>query len=134
MSKKDPLNREQRSKCMAAVKSKDTSIEVLFRSHLHLLGFRFRKNVSNLPGRPDIVFRNYKVVVFIDGDFWHGYRFSTWGKKLPQYWQIKISKNRSRDIRNFAYLRRNGWKVVRIWEHEINEDLFACLEKVANCF
>ena len=71
----DNLTPTQRSYCMSRVKGKDTSIERLVRSELHKRGFRFRKHVKTLPGKPDIVFPKAKVAVFVDGDFWHGYDF-----------------------------------------------------------
>jgi len=82
-----------------------------------------------LPGTPDIVFGRKRVAVFIDGDFWHGYRFPTWKDTLSQFWQNKIEKNRQRDKKNFAKLRRMGWRVVRIWQHEVERDLAAVVEK-----
>lgn len=127
----DPLTPEQRSRCMAAVKSKDTKPERLVRSALHRRGLRFRKHVKALPGKPDIVFPTVKVAVFIDGDFWHGYRFRTWVHKISPFWQEKIASNRARDARNFRELRRTGWRVVRIWQHEIKADLDACVGRVA---
>jgi DNA mismatch endonuclease (patch repair protein) len=117
---------------MSRVKSKDTSLERLVRSELHKRGYRFRKNVALLPGKPDIVFASARLAVFIDGDFWHGYRFHRWGHKLTPYWQQKIETNRLRDLRNFCKLRRHGWKVLRVWGHEIKRDLEAVIYKIAN--
>lgn len=116
---------------MSRVKGKDTSLEKLVRAELHRQGFRFRKHVKELPGKPDIVFPRAKVAVFIDGDFWHGYRFPLWEHKLPDFWKEKIGKTRERDQRNFRKLRRMGWWVIRIWQHEIERDLEACLEKIS---
>jgi DNA mismatch endonuclease (patch repair protein) len=73
----------------------------------------------DLPGRPDFVFRGRRIAVFVDGDFWHGWRFPTWQHKLAPFWADKISANRARDRRNHARLRRWGWRVVRVWEHQI---------------
>ena len=115
---------------MSRIKGKDTGMERLVRSELHKRGYRFRKNVGKLPGKPDIVFAQKKVVVFLDGDFWHGYRFPSWGKKIPKFWQKKIGETRKRDQRNFAKLRRMGWRVIRIWEHSIKNDLDAVLTKI----
>lgn len=78
--------------------------------------------VRDLPGRPDFVFRDRRIAIFVDGDFWHGWRFPVWGHKLAPFWAEKISKNRDRDRRNYAKLRRAGWSVVRIWEHQIEKE------------
>lgn len=75
-TRKDPLTKAQRSYCMFQVKGKDTSLEQIVRSALHKHGLRFDKHVSDLPGKPDIVFPRHKIAVFLDGDFWHGYRFN----------------------------------------------------------
>ena len=126
----DTLTPEQRSYCMSRVKGKDTSIERVVRSELHRRGYRFRKHVKGLPGRPDVVFVRQRVLVFIDGDFWHGYRFPAWQERLPPFWREKISRNRRRDRRNFAKLRALGYKVIRLWEHQIKKDLDGCIGRV----
>lgn len=71
-----------------------------------------------------------RIVVFIEGDFWHGYRYSRWAAALSPFWRAKIQLNRRRDQRNFAALRRLGWRVIRIWQHEIESDLDRCVHKV----
>lgn len=126
----DNLTHEQRSYCMSRVKGRDTGLERLVRSELHKRGLRFRKHVKNLPGKPDIVFVNKKVAVFLDGDFWHGYRFPQWERKLSKFWRKKIGETRKRDQRNFAKLRRMGWRVIRIWEHSIERDLDRVVRKI----
>ncbi len=100
------------------------------RSALHKRGLRFRKHTGKLPGKPDIVFVKAKVVVFLDGDFWHGYRFPQWENKLSKFWRKKIGETRKRDQRNFAKLRRIGWRVIRIWEHSIERDLDGVVKKI----
>ena len=119
----DNLTPTQRRRAMSNVPSKDTSLERMVRSALHQRGLRFRKHVSDLPGSPDIVFARARVAVFIDGDFWHGYRLPAWQDKLTPYWREKIERNRRRDVRNHRRLRRMGWKVVRIWGHDVRRDL-----------
>ncbi|HUU81946.1 MAG TPA: very short patch repair endonuclease [Phycisphaerae bacterium] len=126
----DNLTREQRSFCMSRVKGKDTKIEQRVRSALHRRGLRFRKHVATLPGKPDVVFLARRVVVFIDGDFWHGYRFPAWEHTLSRFWRRKIAETRVRDQRNFRCLRRAGWRVIRLWQHQIEEDLNACLDRI----
>ncbi len=98
---------------MSKIEGKDTSIEKIIRSGLHIRGFRFRKHVNILPGKPNIVFTKVKVVIFIDGDFWHGFRSSLWQNRLPSYWHAKIKANQERDKRIFRKLRNIGWKVIR---------------------
>ncbi|MCK5612743.1 very short patch repair endonuclease [Candidatus Pacearchaeota archaeon] len=115
---------------MSRVKGKDTGIERLIRSKLHKRGFRFRKHVKDLPGKPDIVFTKIKLAVFIDGDFWHGYRFPLWEYKVSDFWKSKISKTRKRDQKNFRKLRSMGWKVVRLWQHEVKRDPDHCILKL----
>lgn len=126
----DNLNPAQRSYCMSRVRNKDTDLESLIRSRLFRKGWRFRKHVASLPGKPDIVFSRHRVAVFIDGDFWHGYRFSRWKDNLSEFWKIKIEKNRARDRKNFCKLKRLGWRVIRLWQHEIQRDLDACIDRI----
>ena len=126
----DNLTPEQRSYCMSRVKGRDTGPETLVRSELHRRGFRFRKHLKNLPGKPDIVFTKAKVAVFIDGDFWHGYQFSKWEHKLTDFWKEKISKNRERDAINYRRLRNMGWTVLRIWQHELERDFENSIDRI----
>jgi len=128
----DNLSPDQRSFAMSRVKGRDTSIERMLRSRLHEQGYRFRKHVKELPGKPDIVFSKKKVAVFVDGDFWHGYRFPTWEHKLTSFWQNKIRKTRCRDTRNFRNLRRRGWIVIRIWGHDIKNNLDECIRRICS--
>jgi DNA mismatch endonuclease (patch repair protein) len=115
---------------MSRVKGRDTGLERVVRSALHRRGLRFRKHVRELPGRPDIVFPRPRVAVFIDGDFWHGYRFPLWEAKIPEFWRRKIEGNRARDRRNFRTLRRSGWTVVRVWQHSSRQDLPAVVGRI----
>ena len=126
----DNLTPEQRSYCMSRIKGKDTGLEVRLRSELHKRGLRFRKHVKELPGKPDIVFSRARVVVFVDGDFWHGYRFPSWEHKVSDFWKNKISKNRERDRKNHNRIRSMGWKVIRLWQHEIKRNFDRCIERV----
>ena len=126
----DNLTRAQRSYMMSRVRSKDTGPELLVRRLVHARGLRFRKHCSSLFGRPDLTFIASRVVVFVDGDYWHGWRFPAWKEKLPSYWQDKIKGNRKRDQYNFRRLRRDGWLVVRIWEHELKRDATFCIDRI----
>lgn len=124
------LSPAQRSYCMSRVKSKDTNLERNVCSELYKRGMRFRKNLNMLPGKPDIVFIKEKIAIFLDGDFWHGYRFPQWENSLKIFWRKKISETRRRDKKNFQKLRRKGWIVIRIWEHEIKSDFDMVINKI----
>lgn len=102
----------------------DTQQECVLRSLLWRRGLRFRKNVRSLPGRPDIVFPKARTVVFCDGDFWHGKRWSELRPKLDSgtnghYWTAKIARNRERDQQVNKELEHEGWLVIRFWEGDI---------------
>lgn len=112
------------SRAKRANRSQNTKAEMLLRKELWRAGLRYRLHASDLPGKPDIVFRRARVVVFCDGDFWHGRRWARQRKKLAagvnaQYWLPKIAANVARDRRNNRMLREQGWTVVRLWETEI---------------
>ena len=117
------------------IRSKDTNAEVILRKALWENGIRYRKHYSLLPGNPDLAFPRKKIAVFIDGDFWHGYNWKSLGKIPPKaYWQEKISKNIRRDKANTLLLRKDGWKVIRIWEHELNKDFDKCIRMIEEEF
>jgi DNA mismatch endonuclease, patch repair protein len=130
--RKDRLTREQRSVLMSRVRTKDTDLERLVRSELHRRGFRFRKHLKHLPGCPDLVLTRHKIAVFIDGDFWHGYRLPEWEQRLQPFWRAKLRRNRERDLSNFRKLRRRGWRVVRLWQHELKKDLNASIRRITS--
>jgi DNA mismatch endonuclease (patch repair protein) len=115
---------------MSRIRSKDTQAELTLRRLLFKQGLRYRLHVRGLPGKPDIVFPRYKVAVFMDGDFWHGWRFHEWAHKLAPLWRAKIERNQARDVVRTAELRKLGWKVVRVWEHEVETDPVASVRKV----
>jgi DNA mismatch endonuclease (patch repair protein) len=116
---------------MSRVKSRNTDLERLVGSALHRRGLRFRTHAKALPGRPDIVFPSARVAVFVDGDFWHGYRLPTWEHRLSPFWKAKLRGNRVRDQRNFRKLRAAGWRVIRLWQHEVTRDLDDCIARIA---
>lgn len=116
---------------MQSVKGRDTSLEKVVSSALHARGLRYQRCVTALPGKPDFVFPRARVVVFVDGDFWHGWRFPEWQAKLQPYWKAKIERNRRRDRANFRKLRRAGWTVLRFWGHQVQRDLAAVVDRVA---
>lgn len=118
----DHMTPEQRSRAMSRVKLRDGPLEREIQRELHRRGFRFRKHVKSLPGSPDIVFTKWKVAIFVDGDFWHGWRLPAWEHKLSPFWKEKLRTNRKRDQRNFRKLRTLGWRVIRIWQHQLLHD------------
>lgn len=124
---------KQRSKQMSKIKSKDTNPEKKLRKFLWDLGIRYRKNVRKLPGTPDIVISKYKLIIFIDGEFWHGYNWATKKQKLKSnrdFWIPKIERNMQRDKENNLRLQNDGWKVMRFWEHQIKKEFNVCVNKI----
>ena len=115
---------------MARIRGKGTKPELLVAELLKSVGMVFEEHARDLPGRPDFVLRETRVVVFVDGDFWHGWNFPRRRLKLSEKWEAKIEGNRQRDARNFQALRRAGWRVIRIWEHQVERNPTQCLERV----
>ena len=113
----DIMSPEKRSALMSRIRGRDTGIERTVQEMLQGLRLQHEVQVRELPGTPDFVLRDARVAVFVDGDFWHGWRFPAWEHKLSPKWRDKIAENRRRDRRNFARLRRQGWTVIRLWEH-----------------
>lgn len=126
----DIMSAEKRSALMSRIKGKHTGPEKIVAEAIRRLGVTWEQHAKDLPGRPDFVSRQENVVVFVDGDFWHGWRFPAWRHKLSEFWETKLAGNRARDQRNQARLRRSGWVVVRLWEHQIERDLPGCLAKI----
>lgn len=125
-------------KIMSAVKSKDTRPELKLRRALWKEGLRYRVNYKKLPGKPDIVFTKWQVVVFCDGDFWHGHNWAIRGQSslqeelsgYSQYWKNKILRNIERDEENNMALKALGWTVIRLWESDIKSDLEGCVNTI----
>lgn len=120
----DIWSKEKRSLVMSRILCKNTKPEQIVRKILTHLGYRYRLHVKNLPGKPDIVLRRYNTVIFVHGCFWHlhkGCRDGTIPKTRKQYWQTKLLKNKKRDIQHMRELRKQGWKVIRFWECEIEK-------------
>ena len=124
---------EQRSELMRKIRSNNTKPELLLRRKLWGQGFRFSRKTSKLPGKPDIVLEKPRIAIFIDGEFWHGYKWREKKKKIRanrRYWVPKIERNILRDRQNTQKLRKSGWKVIRFWEHQIAKDLPKCIKKI----
>lgn len=126
----DIMSKEVRSKVMSHIKGKNTKPERLVAAELRRRRVYFSTHANDISGRPDIVFRKIKLVVFVDGTFWHGWRFPLWRHKLSKKWQEKIANTRARDQRNFRKLRRSGWRVLRIWEHRIERSVIDVVDQI----
>ena len=131
----DNLTKEQRKRNMQNIKSKDTEIEVLLRKALWKKGYRFRKNYSKLPGKPDIAFTKYKIAIFCDGEFFHGKDWEVLKPKLEKsnnsdFWISKISRNREHDDEVNKKLLFMGWTVIRFWGKDIKNNTSECVNVV----
>lgn len=122
----DVLTPEQRRKCMASIRGKDTKPELVVRKLVHAMGFRYRLHRSDLPGKPDLVFIGLKKIIFVNGCFWHMHR-CRYGrvkpKTNPKFWQTKRESTRERDTRDRNALKKKGWEVLVIWECWTKKDL-----------
>lgn len=135
MEKVDNLTQEQRRRNMQHIRSEDTSIEILLRKKLWEKGYRYRKNLNNLPGKPDIVLTKYKIAVFCDGEFFHGKNWEILQPKLEKsnnskYWIKKISRNMERDDEVNKKLLFLGWTVIRFWGKDIIKDVDGCVSVI----
>ena len=118
---------------MQAIKSKDTSIELALRHALWHCGIRYRKNYKGLPGKPDIVITKYRIAIFCDSDYWHGYDWENRHRRIKsnrEYWIPKIERNMQRDKEVTAQLQEAGWTVLRFWEWQIKKHLDECVNVV----
>ena len=121
---------------MKKIKSSNTKAEILLRKKLWNAGFRYYKNYKKLPGKPDIVFVKFKIAIFVDGEFWHGFNWREKKKKIKSnrdYWLKKIGKNIKRDKKINSELKKMGWTVLRFWEKEIKNNLDNCLLIIVKC-
>ncbi len=116
----DHISPEHRSWNMSRIRGKDTSPELVVRSYMHNLGFRFRLHKKNLPGRPDLILPKYNTVMFVHGCFWHQCPNCERGSRIPKsnvdYWEKKLNRNIERDRQHVKDLRGLGYKVITIWE------------------
>jgi len=112
-----------RSKNMAAIRSKDTQPEMVVRRLVHSMGYRYRLHSPDLPGKPDLVFASKKKVIFVHGCFWHqhGCKFSTLPKSNMDYWLPKLARNRERDEQQLRALKVAGWKFLVLWECKLDD-------------
>ncbi len=126
----DVMTPEQRSRCMAHIRGRDTGPEIRLRQALWKAGMRYRVR-SRLTGRPDIIFPKPRIAVFVDGCFWHGCpQHAVRPASNRAFWDRKLERNRARDAAINDLLTQDGWRVVRIWEHEVDDSLAACVQRV----
>ncbi len=133
----DIVDVSTRSRMMAGIRGRNTKPEILIRSLLHRQGFRFRLHVSDLPGKPDIVLRRFRAIIFVHGCFWHGHdcRFFKWPQTRPAFWRKKIKDNHANDLKTRKALRAAGWRVGVVWECAIRgadkdiETVSVCIRK-----
>ena len=136
----DTLSLTQRHYCMSRIRSKNTKPEILVRKWLWQHGFRYRLNVKNIPGNPDIVMRKYKIAIFVNGCFWHGHDGCSkfvMPKSNTEFWESKIFGNKERDLKNYRLLKNSGWKVIVIWEcqlgtAEVEETMTGVMRQILN--
>ena len=124
---------EKSHKNMSCIKGKDTSIEITLRKALWKKGYRYRKNYKMLPGKPDIALTKYKIAIFCDSEFWHGYDWENRKfdiKSRREFWIPKIERNMQRDIEVTETLSKNGWLVIRFWGKEIKKNCSGCADIV----
>ncbi len=130
------MTEEQRSYCMSRIRGRDTSIERILSRSLWHRGLRFRKNSKAVYGHPDISIRKYRIAIFCDGDFWHGYDWENKKDSIKShrdYWIPKIERNMQKDVEVNHVLESMGYTVIRVWEHEIRqspEDVSAMIERI----
>lgn len=118
---------------MSRIRSKDTKIEVELRKELWSRGLRYRKNVKNIPGKPDIAFIGKKIAVFCDSEFWHGYDWEHRKNDIKtrrEFWIPKIERNIQRDLEVNQLLEAQGWIVLRFWGKEIHKDPSGCADRI----
>ena len=122
----DLVSSSRRSEIMSHIKSKDTSIELMVRRYLFAIGYRYRVNYKELPGKPDIVFIKKKIAIFVHGCYWHGHgcgsRYAHTSQSNKEYWAPKIERTRKRDQEHIQELETDGWKVIVLWECQIREN------------
>ena len=123
----------KRSKIMSKIRGKNTKPELAFRKALYAAGYRYRIDYKKLIGKPDIVLKKYKTVIFIDGEYWHGYNWEARKPKVKtnrEFWIAKIERNMQRDREVNEKLETQGYKVFRFWESEVKKELKRCLNEV----
>lgn len=123
------ISKEKRSYIMSQIRGKNNKVELLLRKALWKHGVRYRLHYK-IKGSPDIVFPKQRLVIFCDGDFWHGYGWDKLKKRLKGYWYNKVKENIRRDRKIDRILRKEGWQLIHVWEHEIRKGTEKCIKKI----
>ncbi len=132
----DIWTKTKRSDVMSRIRSKDTGPERAVRSMVHALGYRFRLHRNDLPGKPDIVLPKYGAVIFVNGCFWHQHKNCIDGripKSSSDYWRKKLQRNIEKDKENVKKLRKMGWKVLSLWECDIEKHPERVRKNILDC-
>jgi len=130
----DKITSERRSWNMSHIRATNTKPEMVVRSLIHRMGYRFSTHRKNLPGRPDIVLPKYRTIILVHGCFWHqhtGCIEASQPKSNTAYWRLKLKRNVERDKKNRRLLRKQGWRVLRLWECEIEKDPIRVVLRIA---
>lgn len=128
----DKFDKETRSRIMAAIPSTNTSPERVVFREIRKQNIHFQRHYKKALGTPDLAVPSRKIAVFIDGDFWHGFRYPAWKGRLRNgFWRKKIERNRRRDKLYHGKLRKMGWKVLRVWEHQLKDDFKRTIDKIS---
>lgn len=125
----DIFTPQKRSWVMSRIRGKNTRIDLKMKDMLEKCPFRFEM-YPKMYGNPDFILRRKKIAIFCDGDFWHGYRYHEKKKPAKKFWRDKIENNMQRDKRYSRRLRRDGWSVLRFWEHDIEKNPNKCRRKI----
>lgn len=132
----DTVDKKRRSEIMSSIKGSNTKPEIIVRQYLFSQGFRFRLHDKSLPGKPDLILKKYKCLIFVNGCFWHGHsicKIYVMPKTNKKFWYSKIENNIKRDKRNRKELKKMGWKVLVIWECELkNKNRENSLQRLVN--
>lgn len=131
----DKVTKQQRSLNMSHIKGKNTKIELMVRKYLFHHGFRYRINDKKLPGKPDIVLKKYKTVIFVNGCFWHRHlncKLSTTPKTNADFWNKKFQRNIENDTKNYHLLKEKGWNIIMLWECELHDNFEQVMYEVIN--
>lgn len=127
----------QRSFNMSKIRSNDTKPEKRLKKAIWNAGIRYRSNKRKLPGKPDISFIKYKLVVFVDGSFWHGHDWESRKAKIRsnrEFWIPKIERNMQRDREIQVFYQSRGWTVLRFWDFEVKKELGTCVKAVLDAY
>lgn len=129
----DKFSKIQRSAIMSRIRGSNTGFERSIFCKIKKASINFKRNYRGVMGNPDIALPKMKKAVFLHSDFWHGWQLPRWEKILPSdFWKIKLKKNRARDRFVIRKLKKGGWKVLTIWEHQINIDSESSIRRIVN--